>query len=98
MYTQEDVRKLFMQRGEIEMELKVRQAQYYGKEAEIPSEMAARVMELQRELMTIDGFFAALSENEALVQGTSCRILAYHFCTFCKHTEVLFMYLVFLSN
>lgn len=35
MYTQEDVRKLFMQRGEIEMELKVRQAQYYGKEAEI---------------------------------------------------------------
>lgn len=67
MYTQEDVRKLFMQRGEIEMELKVRQAQYYGKEAEIPSEMAARVMELQRELMTIDGFFAALSENEAFV-------------------------------
>ena len=63
MYTQEDVRKLFMQRGEIEMELKVRQAQYYGKEAE----MAARVMELQRELMTIDGFFAALSENEAFV-------------------------------
>ena len=67
MYTQEDVRKLFMQRGEIEMELKVRQAQYYGREAEIPSEMAARVMELQRELMTIDGFFAALSENEAFV-------------------------------
>ena len=66
MYTQEDVRKLFMQRGEIEMELKVRQAQYYGREAEIPSEMA-RVMELQRELMTIDGFFAALSENEAFV-------------------------------
>ena len=31
MYTQEDVRKLFMQRGEIEMELKVRQAQYYGR-------------------------------------------------------------------
>ena len=67
MYTQEDVRKLFMQRGEIEMELKVRQAQYYGREAEIPSEMAARVMALQRELMTIDGFFAALSENEAFV-------------------------------
>ena len=68
MYTQEDVRKLFdATRGEIEMELKVRQAQYYGKEAEIPSEMAARVMELQRELMTIDGFFAALSENEAFV-------------------------------
>ena len=69
MYTQEDVRKLFMQRGEIEMELKVRQAQYYGREAEIPSEMAARVMELQRELMTIDGFFAALSENEAFTNG-----------------------------
>ena len=32
MYTQEDVRKLFTQRGEIEMELKVRQAQYYGRE------------------------------------------------------------------
>ena len=30
MYTQEDVRKLFKQRGEIEMELRVRQAQYYG--------------------------------------------------------------------
>ena len=34
MYTQEDVRKLFTQRGEIEMELKVRQAQYYGRETE----------------------------------------------------------------
>lgn len=34
MYTQEDVRKLFKQRGEIEMELRVRQAQYYGREAE----------------------------------------------------------------
>ena len=55
MYTQEDVRKLFMQRGEIEMELKVRQAQYYGREAEIPSEMAARVMALQRELMELIG-------------------------------------------
>lgn len=31
MYTQENVRKLFMQRGEIEMELKVRQARYYGR-------------------------------------------------------------------
>jgi len=67
MYTQEDVRKLFMQRGEIEMELKVRQAQYYGREAEIPPEMTTRIMALQRELMMIDGLFAALSENEAFV-------------------------------
>lgn len=67
MYTQEDVRKLFMQRGEIDMELKVRQAQYYGREAEIPPEMMARIMALQRELMMIDGLFAALSENEAFV-------------------------------
>lgn len=67
MYTQEDVRKLFMQRGEIDMELKVRQAQYYGREAEIPPEMTEKIMALQRELMTIDGLFAALSENEAFV-------------------------------
>ena len=38
MYTQENVRKLFMQRGEIEMELKVRQARYYGREEEMPRE------------------------------------------------------------
>lgn len=67
MYTQEDVRKLFMQRGEIDMELKVRQAQYYGREAEIPPEMTEKIMALQRELMTIDGLFATLSENEAFV-------------------------------
>ena len=67
MYTQEDVRKLFTQRGEIEMELKVRQAQYYGREAETPPEMAERITALQRELMLIDGLFAALSENEAFV-------------------------------
>ena len=67
MYTQEDVRKLFTQRGEIEMELKVRQAQYYGREAEAPPEMAERITALQRELMLIDGLFAALSENEAFV-------------------------------
>ena len=48
MYTQEDVRKLFTQRGEIEMELKVRQAQYYGREAETPPEMAERITALQR--------------------------------------------------
>ena len=67
MYTQEDVRKLFTQRGEIEMELKVRQAQYYGRETETPPEMAERITALQRELMLIDGLFAALSENEAFV-------------------------------
>ena len=67
MYTQEDVRKLFMQRGEIEMELKVRQAQYYGREAEIPPEAMTKITALQRQLMMIDGFFAALSENEAFV-------------------------------
>lgn len=67
MYTQEDVRKLFKQRGEIDMELKVHQAQYYGREAEIPPEMTERIMALQRELMMIDGLFAALSENEAFV-------------------------------
>ena len=67
MYTQEDVRKLFTQRGEIEMELKVRQAQYYGREAETPPEMAERITALQRELMLIDGLFSALSENEAFV-------------------------------
>lgn len=67
MYTQEDVRKLFTQRGEIEMELKVRQAQYYGREAEAPPEMAERITALQRELMLIDGLFSALSENEAFV-------------------------------
>ena len=67
MYTQEDVRKLFMQRGEIEMELKVRQAQYYGGEAEIPPEAMTKITALQRQLMMIDGFFAALSENEAFV-------------------------------
>ena len=43
MYTQEDVRKLFKQRGEIEMELRVRQAQYYGREAETPPEILARI-------------------------------------------------------
>lgn len=67
MYTQEDVRKLFMQRGEIEMELKVRQAQYYGREAETPPKMMERIMTLQRQLMMIDGLFAALSDNEAFV-------------------------------
>lgn len=67
MYTQEDVRKLFKQRGEIEMELRVRQAQYYGREAETPPEILARISALQRELMTIEGLFAALSENEAFV-------------------------------
>lgn len=67
MYTQEDVRKLFTQRGEIEMELKVRQAQYYGREADTPSEITTRITALQRELMMIDGLFAALSENEAFV-------------------------------
>lgn len=67
MYTQEDVRGLFTQRGEIEMELKVHQAQYYGREAETPPEITARITALQRELMTIDGFFAALSENESFV-------------------------------
>ena len=67
MYTQQNVRKLFMQRGEIEMELKVRQAQYYGREAEMPPEITERILVLQRELMTIDGLFAALSENEAFV-------------------------------
>lgn len=66
-HTQEDVRKLFMQRSETEMELKIRQAQYYGKEGEIPSDISARIMALQRELMMIDGFFSALSENEAFV-------------------------------
>ena len=55
MYTQEDVRKLFKQRGEIEMELRVRQAQYYGREAETPPEILARISALQRELMTIEG-------------------------------------------
>ena len=63
MYTQENVRKLFMQRGEIEMELKVRQARYYGREEEMPREEAARILELKQELLTIDGLFAALSEN-----------------------------------
>lgn len=67
MYTQENVRKLFMQRGEIEMELKVRQARYYGREEEMPREEAARILELKQELLTIDGLFAALSENEAFV-------------------------------
>ena len=43
MYTQEDVRKLFKQRGEIEMELRVRQAQYYGREAETPIKAASRL-------------------------------------------------------
>ena len=55
------------QRGEIERELRVRQAQYYGREAETPPEILARISALQRELMTIDGLFAALSENEAFV-------------------------------
>lgn len=67
MYTQEDVRKLFKQRDEIEMELRVRQAQYYGREAETPPEILARISALQRELMTIEGLFAALSENGAFV-------------------------------
>lgn len=67
MYTQEDVRKLFAQRGEIEMELKVCQAQYYGREEEAPAEMKDRILRLQRDLMMIDGLFAALSENEAFV-------------------------------
>lgn len=67
MYTQENVRKIFMQRGEIEMELKVRQARYYGREEEMPREEAARILELKQELLTIDGLFAALSENEAFV-------------------------------
>lgn len=67
MFTQENVRKLFKQRGEIEMELKVRQAQYYGREAEPPPEIMERIMALQRQLMMIDGLFAALSENEAFV-------------------------------
>ena len=66
MYTQEDVRKLFMQRGEIEMELKVRQAQYYGREAEIPPEAMTKITALQRQLMMIDGFFAACQKMKPL--------------------------------
>ncbi len=49
------------------MELKVRQARYYGQEEEMPREEAARILELKQELLTIDGLFAALSENEAFV-------------------------------
>lgn len=67
MYTQEDVRKLFIQRGEIDMNLKVCQAQYYGREGETPTEMKDKLLRLQRDLMMIDGLFAALSENEAFV-------------------------------
>ena len=44
MYTQENVRKLFMQRGEIEMELKVRQARYYGREEEMKSDRSHVVL------------------------------------------------------
>lgn len=67
MYTQEDVRKLFSQRGEIEMEIKICQAQYHGREDEMTPEMKERICQLERDVVTIDSFFSALSVNEAFV-------------------------------
>ena len=67
MYTEEDVKKIFAQRGNIEMELGVYRAQYYKREESIPPDILLRIIQLERDLMTIDSLFHALSTNEKLV-------------------------------
>lgn len=67
MYTQDDVRMLFSQRSEIEMELKTCLAQYHKRTDEIPLDMQQRINQLERDLMTIDSFFSVLSTNEEFV-------------------------------
>lgn len=67
MYTEEDVKKIFAQRGNIEMELGVYRAQYYKREESIPPDILLRIIQLERDLMTIDSLFHALSTNEKFV-------------------------------
>ena len=67
MYTERDIKKLFSQHGEIEMELGILKAMYHNCEAPIPPEVQERLNQLERKLMTIDSMFLALSTNEKFV-------------------------------
>lgn len=67
MYTEEDVRRLFALRGEIEMELGVCRAQHLNRPEEVPPQMQQRINKLEQNLMVIDSLLSVLSENEAFV-------------------------------
>ncbi len=67
MYTEEDVKRLFSLRGEIELEFGVCKAQLVACPEDMPQEMKRRISKLESQLMTIDSLFAVLSENEAFV-------------------------------
>lgn len=67
MYTEEDVKRLFALRGEIELELGVMKAQYYAATENMPPELRQRMTQLQCQIMTIDSLFSVLTKNEAFV-------------------------------
>ena len=67
MYSEDDIRKFFSRRGEIELKLGVYRAQFHNREDSMPINMRERIDQLERDLMTIDSLFHALSANEKFV-------------------------------
>lgn len=67
MYSEKDIKKFFAQRGEIEMELGIYRAQYHNREDSMPTEVQKKIDQLERNLLTIDSCFHALSTNERFV-------------------------------
>ena len=67
MYTENDVKRLFALRGELELELGVCLAQTADLSGEALALMRQRITKLENRVRMIDSLFSVLSENEAFV-------------------------------